>query len=151
MGEWSVHSHEEGEVGAATMGLAHPTPWAASSLLYIGGWSSSLSLAHSHAPLGLSSRCSTVTSHGLGEALLELFLHHHHAVVLEFPVDPSTSAAQLERGNGGLRQAVRVTEHGCAASLRALVFAILRSASDRLHHPRDYISLALLFIEGEFF
>jgi hypothetical protein len=46
-----------------------------------------LSLSCSFSPLGLSSRCSTVTSHGLGEALLKLFLHHH-AVVLEVPVDP---------------------------------------------------------------
>ena len=33
------------------------------------------------------------------------------------PGGSSTSAAQLERGYGGLRQAVRVTEHGCATSL----------------------------------
>ena len=98
--EWRVHSWNDflsgwvecpltwrGRGGGCHHGLGAPHPLGFSSLLYIGGWSSSPLLAHSLPPLGLSSRCSTITSHGLGEALLELFLHHH-AVVLEVPVDP---------------------------------------------------------------
>ena len=115
MDEWSVHSHEEGEVGAAIMGLAHPTPWAAPPSYILEG----------RAPLP----CLLILT---SWSLLPL-LHHHESWLRRSParvVSPppprrrvggpggsSTSAAQLERGYGGLRQAVRVTEHGCVTSL----------------------------------
>jgi hypothetical protein len=35
--------------------------------------------------------------------------------------------------------------------IAALIFTILRSASVRLHHTQDLISLSLLFFEGESF
>ena len=60
------------------------------------------------------------TSYGLGEALLKLFLHQyvHVGVLLDCFGGSSTSAAPLERGIEGRRQAVRVTEYGSAARLQ---------------------------------
>ena len=40
---------------------------------------------------------------------------HHAVVLLEFLGGSTTSAAPLDRGNGGRHQAVRVTEYGGAA------------------------------------
>ena len=40
---------------------------------------------------------------------------HHTVVLLEFLGGSTTSAAPLDRGNGGRHQAVRVTEYGGAA------------------------------------
>ena len=100
MGEWSVHSHEEGEVGAATMGLApHPLGLPPPSYILEG-----------RAPLP---SLLILTSW----SLLPL-LHRHESWLRRSParvVSPpprrrvggpggsSTSAAQLERGYGGLR------------------------------------------------
>ena len=70
--------------------------------------------------------------------------------MFEFPGGSSTSAAQLERGNGGLRQAVRVPECGSAAGLRHSSTRSWDRQVDRLHQPRANTSLGLLFIEGEF-
>ena len=107
---------KEGEVGAATMGWRTPPLGVPLTPIY-RRVEHLPHLLHSPSLLLPFSRCSTVASHGLGEALLDSFLHHHHTVVLEFPGGSSTSAARLEQGHGGLHQAERVTEHGCVTSL----------------------------------
>jgi hypothetical protein len=72
--------------------------------------------------------CSTSRARCLGEALQKYSLHHHHKVVvlLGVPGGSSTSAAPLERGIGGRRRTVRVTECGSAAICGA-----------RLHHDLE--------------
>ena len=123
--EWSVHPHEwtfewvsgesthtkVEEVGAA-MGWA-PSP------LYIEGLGLPSSI-HSHSHL-LVSPPAAPPSRAMAYA-------KPYSIVSSSPTPrrrvvgvlggSTTSAAQLERGNGGLRQAVRVTEYGCATSLR---------------------------------
>ena len=119
--EWSVHHIMMEEVGAPLM-AGHP-PWAAAlSSSYIRWVELLFHSCSSLDPLvGPFSLFPLIhhTSYGLGEALLKLFLHqHHHAgVLLDCPGGSSTSAAPLERGIGGRRQAVRVTEYGSAAHL----------------------------------
>ena len=44
---------------------------------------------------------------------------HHAVVLLEFLGGSTTSAAPLDRGNGGRHQAIRVTEYGGAARCSA--------------------------------
>ena len=101
------------EVGAP-MGAAAPP-------LYIEGWG----LPSPQHTTSLPPPAAPPFGLRLGEALPKLILHHHHAVVLlEYFGGSSTSAAPLERGIGGRRQAVRVTEYGGAARLQ-------RSSSSR--------------------
>ena len=117
----STHMMRE-EVGAPSRGRR--TPWGCCPPPPIYRWVEHLfPECYSLGPLvGLFSLFLLIhlTSYGLGEALLKQFLHqHHHAVVLlECPGGSSTSAAPLERGIGGRRQAVRVTEYGGAARLQ---------------------------------
>jgi hypothetical protein len=63
-------------------------PWGLPHLLYKVDVSSSL--AFSLDTLSLTSLAAPPNGNRLGEALLKLFLHHHHLVevLLEFSVDP---------------------------------------------------------------
>ncbi|KAK1645997.1 hypothetical protein QYE76_063802 [Lolium multiflorum] len=82
----------------------------------------------------------------------DLHHHRHHAVVLAgFRGGSTTSAA---RWNGEedvvFINTVRVTEYGGAARLCTVKFfyALLQAASDRLHPPRDLISLGFGNLRG---
>jgi hypothetical protein len=69
----------------------------------------------------------------------DLLYHHHHYVVvlLEFPRIHYFRCPTGARG-GGRHWSVRVTDYGDAArSWRQVFITTLRSASVRLHHPRE--------------
>jgi hypothetical protein len=129
MGESGSSLHVSGEattikreeVGAPPRGVGHPLSVAPlpTPALYIRRWWRPLQGCSFPCSFGRSLPLFLLihpTSNGLGEALLKLFLHQHHhvGVLLEFPGGSSSSAAPLERGNGGHRQAVRVTKYGSA-------------------------------------
>ena len=112
VGEWRVHSHQSGR-GGGSHGLGAQPP------IY---WGDGAPLLLTHAPF-----TSTFWSLLLLLHLYELWLRRSPAQIVSpppphrrvgVPDGSTTSAAQLERWNRGLRQAVRVTEYGCAASLQ---------------------------------
>ena len=116
--EWMVHplkesmsggsTHESGRGGGTHGGCRTPP-------LYIEGWR----LPSPQHTTSLPPPAAPPFGLRLGEALPKLILHHHHVVVLlEYFGGSSISAAPLEWGIGGRRQAVRVTEYGGAAHLQ---------------------------------
>ena len=74
----------------------------------------------------------------------DLHHHRHHAVMLAgFRGGSTTSAACWNGENDIIINTIRVTECGGAARLWhvKIFYSLLQAASDRLHQPRDPISL----------
>src|SRR5664279_1921160 len=113
--EWRVHSHEEGKRWGNQV-LAAPLMGAASPLLYIEEYfplpTLVLAISISLLPL-LHLLASAWRSHGQ-----TVFSTTPHRRAVGDSRGSTTSAAPLDRGNGGRRQAVRVTECGSAAGLQ---------------------------------
>ena len=113
----SYHSHKERKGGGNSLGLAHPLGAAALPLLYIEWWCSSLlSWFTCHfVPLP----AAPPKKAWLRRSPAEIFSPPPppSSCVVGVPGGSSTSAAPLERGIGGRRQAARVTEYGSAARL----------------------------------
>lgn len=106
--EWRLHSHEEEEVGAPH-GAAAPPP------IYRGvGAPSPHTLEHTLAPLSLLPLLH-LSAIRLAKPWLIMFSTTPHRRAVDFFGGSSTSAAPLDRGNGGRHQAVHVTEYGGAA------------------------------------
>ena len=102
----------------AFLGLEYPQGGAASILLYIEWWYSSLTCSFTCPLVALPAVPPKNT--WLRRSPAEIFSPPPplHRSVVGLPGGSSTSAAPLERGNGGRRQAVRVTDHGGTAGLR---------------------------------
>ena len=97
---------------------AHPQGGDASILLYIEWWYSSLTCSCPLVPLPAIPPNNT----WLRRSPTEIFSPPPplHRSVVGLPGGSSTSAAPLDRGNGGRHQAVRVTGHGGVAGLRRI-------------------------------
>ena len=74
--------------------------------------------SHTCCHLSLPPPAAPPLGHPLGEAMTTLFLHHTTPSCCWSSGGSSTSAAPLDRGNGGRHQAVRVTDHGSVAGLQ---------------------------------
>ena len=126
--EWMLHSHQEGRGGGTPRGL-HPTLGVPLPLLYNEGWE--FPLDHTLAPLSLVPLLHLPVIR-LAKPWQILFSTTPHRRAVEFSGGSSTSAAPLDRGNGGRHQTIRVTSME-VLPIAAFIFTILRSASDRLH------------------
>ena len=107
------------------LGMARPLGAVASPLLYIEWWYFSLTCSFTCPLVPLPAVPPKKT--WLRRSPAEIFYpppQPPRRSVVGLPGGSSTSAAPLERGNGGRRQAVRVTEYGnaahCSVRLRGL-------------------------------
>ena len=111
---WSFEWRWKECEGAPTLGAHHPLGFPPP--LINRGWD--LSLSYTHLLLSPSSHCSTTWSSAWRSHDRLVSPAHHTVVLLEFSGGSSTSAAPLDRGNGGRHQVVRVTEYGGVARLQ---------------------------------